>query len=462
MASLIKESGRDSWKLRWHDADGRRCVIGLGVMPKKTAEQFRVKFEELYSVVRANGSLAQSMVDWIDGLSDDLHARLAAKGLVQARIKRSLRAFCKAFQESRHGIAKATTARDTQVIEILIEFFGENRQLDTITRHDAEQWRNWIREHGNKRDSARTNLSDNTVRRRTGVASQIFSKAVAWELIRKNPFDGLETSLRENPERMHFVSWSDMLRLIDLAPNAHWRALLAFLRLTGCRAPSEVHDLRWSDLNFADSTITIRSPKTKHLGGRHAVRLCPMFPELRPYLEDLAELVCPGINVALSERVFPFVKDGSTNLRTPILRMIELAGMQQWPKLINNLRSSRETELLDSFPVKDVCDWLGNSPAIVAKHYAQARVEIADLAKSKSTVGFEGSNAGPKMVNEGSKTGPITDSQESTTTPNHRSNPDENQGDSSTADDSCDDCDGYTSRRYWTRTNDLNDVNVAL
>jgi hypothetical protein len=159
------------------------------------------------------------------------------------------------------------------------------------------------------------------------------------------------------------------------------------------------------------------------------------------------------------------LKDGTTNLRTPIERMIKLAGMEQWPKLIQNMRSSRQTELLDSFPVKDVCDWFGNSPAIVAKHCAQSRSEFSELAKSKPTVGFEGSKEGPVRDKKGSKTGLIIDPQESITTPQHRSNPNENQEDSSIVDDACDDCDdcdGYTDGRYWTRTNDLNDVNVAL
>ena len=462
MASLIKESGRGSWKLRWHDAQGRRCSIGLGVMPKKSAEQFKNRFEELQGVVRSCTPIPANLCEWLDKIDSDLHGRLAANGLVTPRAKRSLKAFCDSFQESRRGIAVATSVRDKQVINLLIEYFGGDRSIDSITAQDAESWRNWLKDHGNKRDSDRAELSDNTVRRRTGVASQIFSKAIQWDLIRKNPFDGLEKSIRENPDRMQYVPWSDVLKLIDVAPNAEWRALLAFLRLTGCRAPSEVHDLRWSDLDFADRKITIRSPKTRHRGGRHAVRSCPMFVELVPYLEELADVIGPGINVPMSERVFQVVKDGTTNLRTPIERLIKLAGMQQWPKLIQNLRSSRETELLDSFPVKDVCDWFGNSPAIVAKHYAQSRSEFSELAKSQPTVGFEGSKEGPIRDKKGSKTGLIIDPQESTTTPHHRSNPNENQGDSSIVDDACDDCDGYTDGRYWTRTNDLNDVNVAL
>lgn len=42
-----------------------------------------------------------------------------------------------------------------------------------------------------------------------------------------------------------------------------------------------------------------------------------------------------------------------------------------WPKLFQNLRSSRETELLKQFPVNVVCAWLGNTPKVAIKHYAQ-------------------------------------------------------------------------------------------
>ena len=45
--------------------------------------------------------------------------------------------------------------------------------------------------------------------------------------------------------------------------------------------------------------------------------------------------------------------------------------MQPWPKLFQNLRSPRETELADDFPMHVVCQWIGNSQLIAAKHYLQ-------------------------------------------------------------------------------------------
>ena len=45
--------------------------------------------------------------------------------------------------------------------------------------------------------------------------------------------------------------------------------------------------------------------------------------------------------------------------------------MQPWPKLFQNLRSTRETELADQFPIQVVCEWIGNTEAVAAKHYLQ-------------------------------------------------------------------------------------------
>ena len=47
--------------------------------------------------------------------------------------------------------------------------------------------------------------------------------------------------------------------------------------------------------------------------------------------------------------------------------------MKPWPKLFQNLRASRETELVESYPIHVVCAWIGNSEHIAAKHYLQVR-----------------------------------------------------------------------------------------
>ena len=63
------------------------------------------------------------------------------------------------------------------------------------------------------------------------------------------------------------------------------------------------------------------------------------------------------------------------NLRTQLLRIIAKAGLTPWPKLFQNLRSTRETELAENNPLHVVVAWLGNSQLIAAKHYLQVTDE---------------------------------------------------------------------------------------
>ncbi len=48
----------------------------------------------------------------------------------------------------------------------------------------------------------------------------------------------------------------------------------------------------------------------------------------------------------------------------------EKAGHVPWPRLFQNPRASRETELMAKYPAKDVAAWLANSVAVAMKHYA--------------------------------------------------------------------------------------------
>lgn len=76
-----------------------------------------------------------------------------------------------------------------------------------------------------------------------------------------------------------------------------------------------------------------------------------------------------------AEFVVTRYRDCNANLRTQLLRIIEKAGVTPWPKLFQNLRSTRQTELEERFPSHVVCAWLGNSEAVARKHYLQVTDE---------------------------------------------------------------------------------------
>ena len=51
------------------------------------------------------------------------------------------------------------------------------------------------------------------------------------------------------------------------------------------------------------------------------------------------------------------------------------AGVDPWPRLMQNLRSSRETELAREYPLQTVTAWLGNTPKVALENYLQVRDE---------------------------------------------------------------------------------------
>src|SRR5262249_15834499 len=140
---------------------------------------------------------------------------------------------------------------------------------------------------------------------------------------------------------------------------AEWRLLFALSRFGGLRCPSEHQALKWVDVDRERERFRVDSPKT-------GVRWVPIFPELRPYLDEAYELAPEG-----AVHVIGRYRDANANVRTQLQRIIRKAGQEPWPKLFHNLRASRETELAEIFPIHVVCAWLGHAAAIAQKHYLQ-------------------------------------------------------------------------------------------
>ena len=113
----------------------------------------------------------------------------------------------------------------------------------------------------------------------------------------------------------------------------------------------------------------MQSPKAEHhVGGKS--RVVPLFPELRPYLKEVWDQAEPGTQYVITR-----YRDTNSNLRTQLMRIIGRASLKPWPKLFQNLRSTRQTELEETFPSHIVCAWIGNSQRVAEKHYLQVTDE---------------------------------------------------------------------------------------
>ncbi|MEX2169667.1 MAG: hypothetical protein WD851_10170 [Pirellulales bacterium] len=131
----------------------------------------------------------------------------------------------------------------------------------------------------------------------------------------------------------------------------------------------------------------------------------PVFPELRPYLQavldELLEDFDPKLKRLSEQPVITRYRESNANLRTQLQRILNRAGVKQWEKLFQNLRSTRQTELEDKFPNHVVCAWIGNSEKVAKEHYLQvtdfhyeAACQSIDVAVTKSAALGESAGSG--------------------------------------------------------------------
>lgn len=148
------------------------------------------------------------------------------------------------------------------------------------------------------------------------------------------------------------------------------------------RCPSEVLSLTWKNVLRDSSRIIVTSPKTKRYKG-HENRVIPMFPELASILNEAYEAAFDRLEDPLSVVSGPVVtryRDASQNLRTTFEKIVKRA----WLKPFQNLRSTRETELMEVYPSHVVVSWIGHSEKVARKHYLQTTDAHFEKASTNS------------------------------------------------------------------------------
>jgi site-specific recombinase XerD len=217
-------------------------------------------------------------------------------------------------------------------------------------------------------------------------ARQFFHAAVRDKLITENPFAGVNPPAQTTESRAFFITPGMTSEVLEACPDDEWRLIVALARYGGLRIPSELHGLKWAEVDWARNRFLVHAPKTEHHGDG-GQRWVPIFPELRPYLAAAFEAAADGAVFVVPGR------HRNANLRTHLRRIIVKAGLTPWPKMFNNLRASRETELAEDFPMHVVTGWIGNSERVARKHYLQVTEE-----HFKRAAGPEGTAPGAALA----------------------------------------------------------------
>ncbi len=367
MASLSTDKNGNH-RITFREPNNRQLkTLYIGKMPKKNAKEIERRVELLVAAKGSNSAIDLETAEWLKDLGADIHAKLVAAELAferSATANPTLGSLIDAFIAKRADAKERTRTNLKQATDKVLSFFGADTQIRDITPVQTDDWVATLRKE----------YAPAYVSRLIKYGKQVFHAARRAGLIDRSPFDEIKAGTMANPERMHFVALEDTEKIIAACPTSEWRLIMALARYGGLRCPSELLALRWGDIDWDRGRFLVRSPKTAHHadGGR---RWVPIFPELHPHLEA-------AFNEAPEGQVYVISRTRSheTNLRTAFERIVYKAGLLPWSKPFQNMRSSRETELMKDFPLHVVCNWIGNTALVAVKHYLQ--VTDADFEKA--------------------------------------------------------------------------------
>jgi len=349
-----------TYRVLFVDPTGRRQTIRLGKVSKRLAETTKIRVEEILAARIAGHSIATETAAWLAKIGDVVHDKLARVGLVEPReaatadeSKVPLGVIVERYIASRSKLKPNTLRNYETTKRLLKEHFGEARLVRTIHAGHAKDYREWL---VGKYAAA-------TVAREIKRARQFFEYAKDCRVIDENPFLKVRAGSQKNTRRKHPVSRDVIDKVLAACPNNDWRLAVVLARYGGLRIPSELQRLTWRDIDWGGRRFTVRVPKKEHIDG-HETRVVPIFPEIEPYLRQAYDDAPEG-----SVHVLPSRFHHEGYVYAGVLRAVERAGVPAWPKLLVNMRASRETELMQCHPEHVVHAWIGNSKEVAADHY---------------------------------------------------------------------------------------------
>ncbi len=384
MASIKYDAATKNAAIQFYDSERRRRGIRLSDVSKSFAERFHGIIERLSDAQRTGGGINLHDANYVKELGDIFYEKLVGVGLVEPREPQpddaevvadepqglTLGEFLGDYLARRTDLKGTSLSVYEHVHRYLVKHFGADKLLSAITPGDAIDFGRFL--HSQK-------LARTTIDRRISLATTTFNDAVRHEYLVKNPFSDWRKPLknltsRTNKARQRFITRDDFAKLIEHAPDAEWRLILALARFGGLRTPSEPLSIKWGHIDWELGRITVTSPKTEHHEGRES-RVIPMFPELRPYLEACWEAAEEGAEYIIAKHRPKSVRNGdgwkNANLRTMLAKVFKRAGLELPPKPWNNLRASRATELAEQYPGHVAAAWLGHTEEIANAHYRQ-------------------------------------------------------------------------------------------
>ena len=200
--------------------------------------------------------------------------------------------------------------------------------------------------------------------------SAVLDFAVRLDWIRKNPMVGVSKGGYRNKENDRFITMAEYEKLLEACPSQEWRTIIALARIGGLRCPSELQQLRWSDVHLETNRFVVRSPKMERYEEKQE-REVPLFPDLRVELMKHNQT---------TEFVIQSLQGTAWRLHEPFQKIARRSGVGMIVRPFDNMRMSRSNEVVREFGYPLESEWIGHSQKTMLKHYHQLADD--DFAKA--------------------------------------------------------------------------------
>ncbi len=367
MASISTDKSGNR-RILYFDENRKRRVLYIGKVSERDAEGVQRRVESMLAARILGNAIDRDDARWLSE-SPTIREKLERLDLIPSG-KIQIDRRCMSMEEflddyiERHGKSRkpATVSVWKQVVANLKEFMPDGIRINQITAGHAKEFHEKLKARG---------MATTTIHKRIQFARQFMHDAVDWKIIDENPFCKVKTQ-KSSVKVNEFVPREVVDKLMKKA-NPVWQVILGLSRYGGLRTPSETLSLRWDDIDWEMNRMSIPEPKVEHHEGR-GIRSCPIFPELRPILDEAFEIFGDKSEYVVAAPQYRAAANTAmgwknANLRSEMTRLLRRAGVSGWPRLFHSMRASRQTELQREFPLHVVCSWLGNSPRIALQSY---------------------------------------------------------------------------------------------
>ena len=342
------------WVIRWYDAAGKRRSQHVGrvdQLSKRQAENLRRQKEA------------------------DLRSKPGRRNISRAP---ALAAFLEFYYAARATeLAPGSLELNRQTGRYLQAFFGPDRRLDEVMRHDARAFKTALAAgdlmHANKRQ---VKPGPVTVALHIRNARTIFNRAVADDLIEYCPFDRLGSTPPVSRD-WHYVSSLESAKLMAAATSPEWQLLLGLGRWAVLRR-GEALNLRWHNVDWANNRQRVISQKDLDVKDKDS-RVVPICPELHELLLAAFDAAEEGEDRVIAAGRVSF-KNNSRNFTF----LCKRAGVERYAKPLHTLRKSCITDWASHFPAHVVKQWAGHSDLDTTDRY-YLQVSESEYERAAST-----------------------------------------------------------------------------